>query len=66
MDLYQENLIKVFEQIGCKLDNGEQIDVIYLDMSKAFDKVSHAKLLQQLSKIRVPRKHLELVLIVSQ
>jgi hypothetical protein len=24
-------LIEVFEQIGRKLDNGEQIDVIYLD-----------------------------------
>ncbi len=32
-------LIEVFEQIGRKLDSGEQIDVIYLDMSKAFDKV---------------------------
>ena len=30
------------------MDSGEQIDVIYLDMSKAFDKVSHAKLLQRL------------------
>ena len=31
-----------------KLDNGKQIDVIYLDMSKAFDKVSHAQLLRRL------------------
>ena len=41
-------LIEVFEQIGHKLDSGEQIDVIYLDMSKAFDKVNHAKLLHRL------------------
>ena len=41
-------LIEVFEQIGSKLDSGEQIDVIYLDLSKAFDKVSHAKLLKRL------------------
>ena len=41
-------LIEVLEQIGRKLDNGEQIDVIYLDMSKAFDKVSHTKLLRRL------------------
>ena len=41
-------LIEVFEQIGSKLDSGEQIDMIYLDLSKAFDKVSHAKLLKRL------------------
>ena len=41
-------LIEVFEQNGRKLDGGEQKDVIYLDMSKAFDKVSHAKLLHRL------------------
>ena len=41
-------LIEVFEQIRSKLDRGEQIDAIYLDISKAFDKVSHAKLLQRI------------------
>ena len=41
-------LIEVFEQIGRKLDNSKQIDVIYLDMSKAFDKVSHAQLMHRL------------------
>ena len=41
-------LIEVFEQIGYKLDNGEQIDVIYIDMSKAFDKVSHSQLVDRL------------------
>ena len=30
-------------------NNGDQVDVIYLDMSKAFDKVSHCKLLKKLS-----------------
>ena len=41
-------LVEVLEEIGRKLDSGEQTDVIYLDMSKAFDKVSHAKLLDRL------------------
>ena len=41
-------LIEVFEQIGYKLDNGEQIHVIYIDMSKAFDKVSHSQLVDRL------------------
>ncbi|CAB3977248.1 Hypothetical predicted protein [Paramuricea clavata] len=34
-------LIEVFDTIGNLLDRGKQIDVLYLDMSKAFDKVSH-------------------------
>ena len=36
---------QVFDKIGSQLDRGKQIDVIYLDMSKAFDKVSHQRLL---------------------
>ena len=39
-------LIEVFDKIGNLLDRGKQIDVIYLDMSKAFDKVSHKRLLR--------------------
>ena len=41
-------LIEVFEQIGHKLDKGEQIDVICIDMSKAFDKVSQSQLVDRL------------------
>ena len=33
-------LVEVFEQIGRKFANEKQIDVIYFDVSKAFDKVS--------------------------
>ena len=36
-------LIEVFDKIGSQLDRGKQIGVIYLDMSKAFDKVSHKR-----------------------
>ena len=43
-------LIEVLERIGRELDRGRQIDVLYLDMSKAFDKVSHAKLLDRLQE----------------
>ncbi|CAB4015058.1 Hypothetical predicted protein, partial [Paramuricea clavata] len=35
-------------QHGKQLDRGKQVDVIYLDMSKAFDKVSHKRLLLRL------------------
>ena len=41
-------LIVVFDTIGNLLDRGKQIDVLYLDMSKAFDKVSHKRLLLRL------------------
>ena len=43
-------LVEVLDDIGAKLHRGGQVDVIYLDMSKAFDKVSHAKLLRTLRK----------------
>ena len=38
-------LTAVLDYIGSQLDNGKQTDVIYLDMSKAFDKVDHGLLL---------------------
>ena len=38
-------LIEILEQIGRELDRGKQIDVLYLDMSKAFDRVSHGSVL---------------------
>ena len=41
-------LVEVLDQIGTKLDRGGQVDIIYLDMSKAFDTGNHAKLLRKL------------------
>ena len=43
-------LLEVFDIIGPHLDRGGQIDTIYLDMSKAFDKVSHCKLMTKLHR----------------
>jgi hypothetical protein len=43
-------------------DIGKQIDVIYLDMSKAFDKVSHVRVLRASSqRIWIRRKSLNVV-----
>ena len=42
------NLIETLDCIGRLLDRGSQIEVIYLAMSKAFDKVKHAQLLSKL------------------
>ena len=33
--------MEVHDYIGSLLDAGKQTDVIYMDMSKAFDKVNH-------------------------
>ena len=42
------NLLEALDHIGSLLDSGSQVDTIYLDMSKAFDKVSHRRLVQKL------------------
>ena len=41
-------LLEILHLIGSLLDSGKQTDVIYIDMSKAFDKVEHATLLRKL------------------
>ena len=46
-------LIKVPHHIGYQLDSGKQTDVIYLDMSKAFDKVNHLILIEKLRSFNI-------------
>ena len=41
------NLLEVLDHVGSLPDDGKQVDMIYTDMSKAFDKVNHGCLLQQ-------------------
>lgn len=43
------NLATYTESLVCAVDNRLQVDAIYTDFSKAFDKVSHQMLLQKLS-----------------
>ena len=42
------NLLEVLDYIGRILDNGGQVDTVYLDMSKAFDQISYRKLINKL------------------
>ena len=46
-------LTAVLDYIGSQLDHGKQTDVIYLDMSKAFDKVDHGLLLNKLRHFNI-------------
>lgn len=44
------NLLEFFEEVLKKVDRGEPVDIIYFDFAKAFDKVSHGKLICKLRK----------------
>ena len=49
-------LTSVLHYTGGQLDAGKQIDITYLDMSKAFDKVDHTKLLVRLHQYGITGK----------
>ena len=42
------NLLDFMEEVTKELDNGNSVDVVYLDFAKAFDKVPHKRLLSKL------------------
>ena len=46
----ETQLIQLVEDLGRQLVKGKQVDLVLLDFSKAFDKVSHLKLLFKLSQ----------------
>ena len=48
------NLITYLDYITKKLDDNQPVDVLYLDFSKAFDKVPHKRLLQKLKCYQFP------------
>ena len=47
-------LLQVLHDIGNKLDNKCQVDTLYLDFAKAFDKVNHELLLLKLKCFESP------------
>jgi len=42
------NLLEFFDKVTGCIDTGDSVDVIFLDLAKAFDKVSHKRLLLKL------------------
>ena len=43
------NLISFYDKVTHSVDEGEAVDVVYPDFSKAFDTFSHSILLEQLA-----------------
>ena len=42
--------VGIMEYITEAIDNGEDVDIVYVDFCKAFNKVPHVKLLHKLYK----------------
>lgn len=49
----ETQLLEVYHDILDKLANGQEVDVIHLDLSKAFDKVPHRLLLSKLQLLGI-------------
>ena len=47
------NLLEFLEQITKLFDEGEPLDIVYLDFSKAFDKVPHKRLLKKIESLGI-------------
>ena len=52
-------LLHVLDYFTRHLDNGDSVDVIYLDFQKAFDSVPHQRLIQKLSSFGIHGKILQ-------
>ena len=49
----QTNLLTFFDKIVDNMDQGNTVDVIYLDFQKAFDKVPHLRLIEKVKSLGI-------------
>jgi len=49
-------LLKYYDDILFHLELGREVDAVYLDFAKAFDKVDHGILLHKLKQLRIEGK----------
>ena len=47
------NLIEFFEEVTRNVDEGKAVDVVYMDFSKAFDKVPHGRLVKKVQSLGI-------------
>ena len=52
----QTNLIEFMDEVTKWMDEGESFDILYLDFSKAFDKVCHERLMVKLEAVGIVGK----------
>ena len=52
----QTNLLEFLDKVLEMLDDNDPVDIVYLDFSRAFDQVSHVKLLQKLDNLGIRGK----------
>ena len=55
------NLLEVLDNVGSLLDDGKQVDMIYVDMPKAFDKVNHGMPAAKVSRVQIWKQPLAVV-----
>lgn len=53
------NLITLREEVTASIDRGSPVDIVYLDFSKAFDKVPHRGLILKLRALGLPKLTVE-------
>ena len=55
------NILSFLDKVLCSLDEGNCMDVIFLDFAKAFDKVPHKRLLEKIEKHGIGGKLLRMI-----
>ena len=53
------NLTEFWSRVGVQIDNGKQMDVIFIDFSQAFDLINHQLMIHKLSEMNVRGKFLK-------